>query len=63
MESHGPLQTPANSKNETAQRRDQEIGDERLPGGSRAIEKQGESYRLPEQEKYPIAIKINLWDA
>ena len=55
MESHGPLQTPANSKNETAQRRDQENGDERLPGGPREGEKQGELYRLPEQENYPNA--------
>ena len=42
MESHIPLQTPAKSKNETAQRRDQEIGDKLLPGGSRAAEKQGD---------------------
>ena len=33
MESHSPPQTPAKSKNETAQRRDHEIGDELLPGG------------------------------
>ena len=63
MESHIPLQTPAKSKNETAQRRDQEIGDKLLPGGSRAAEKQGESYRLPEQENYPIAIRLDLRDA
>ena len=60
MESHIPLQTQAHSKNETAQRRDQEIVVELLPGGSGSTEKQGESYRLPEQENYPIAIRIDL---
>ena len=45
MESHIHPQTPAKSKNETAQRRDQEIGDKFLLGGSRAAKKQGELYR------------------
>ena len=50
MESHIPPQTPEKSKNDTAQRREQEIGDELLPGGPRATERQAELYRLPKQE-------------
>ena len=63
MESHIPPQTPAKSKNDTAQRRDHEIGDDLLSGGSWAAEKQGELYRLPEQENYPMAIRLDLRDA
>ena len=62
MESQIPLHTMAKTKNEIARRQDQDIRDGPPPGGSQAAERQGESYRLPEQKIHPIAIKINLRD-